>query len=1032
MIHRIVQFSLRQRFLVLMVTVLIVFAGAISFQRMPVDAYPDLSPPMVELITQWPGHAAEEVERLTTLPLELAMNGTPNLAVMRSISLYGLSDVRLTFQENVDPYFARQIVFERLSDAQLPPGVTPTMAPLFSPSGLVYRYVLESPDRTPTELHTYESWIIERAYRSVPGVADDSGFGGPTMQYHVLLDPVKLYNYHLPVVQVLNALTANNANTGGGFYTQGGQFYYVRGLGLLKTTEDIGEIVVGSSNGVPIRVKDIGHVEIGHAPRLGIFGFQDKFKNDDDSVEGVILMRRGEQTQNVLAGVQKKTEELNRQILPPDVKVRPFYDRSDLVRVTTDTVEGNLLRGMILVFLVLIFFLVSVRAAIITALTIPLSLLFAFIFLHWTGEAANLLSIGAIDFGIIIDGTIVMVENIYRELGLRKGQEYDLTEVILAAARDVDRPIFYSVAVIIAGYLPIYALSGPAGKLFHPMADTMAFALVGALFFTLTLVPVLAYSWFKKGVQEKRNPVFEWIRDVYSSRLEWCLNHPKSTMLAAALIFGSTLLLVPLIGGEFLPHLDEGALWVRATMPYTISFEEAAKFAPQVRALLDQYPMVTVVGSELGRPDDGTDPTGFFNCEFYVGLKPYNDASWKKGPIHSKEELVADVQKKLDTYPGVIFNYTQPAEDAVDEALTGLKSALAVKIFGPDLNVLEKKAVEIRNVLDKTPGFTELTVVRELGQPSLIVDANREKIARYGINVADVETVVQAAIGGQAATQVIQGEKLFDLIVRMEPQFRSSARQIGDLLVPAPGGQQIPLSELATIKESTGASFIYRENNSRYIGIQFSIVGRNLEGIVNAGQAAVAKSVKIPEGYTLDWGGEYSELLEAKAQFVIIGPLAVLLIFLILFALYGNLKFPVTIALGVVMTEPVGALIALWLTRTPFSVSSILGLLALLGVSVETAVILVSYINKLRLEGRTIREATLDASLLRLRPIMMTALVACLGLLPAALSTGVGSDTQKPFAIVVVAGLISRLLLGFFVNPVLYEAVARAGDVLQV
>ena len=1032
MIHRIVQFALEQRFLVLMVTVLIVFAGAISFQRMPVDAYPDLSPPMVELITQWPGHAAEEVERLTTLPLELAMNGTPNLVVMRSISLYGLSDVRLTFEENVDPYFARQVVFERLSDAQLPTGVTPSMAPLFSPSGLVYRYVLESPDRTATELHTYESWIIERAYRSVPGVADDSGFGGPTMQYHVLLDPVKLYNYHLPVVQVLNALSANNANTGGGFYTQGGQFYYVRGLGLDKTTVDIGDIVVGSSNGVPIRVKDIGHVEIGHAPRLGIFGFQDKFKNNEDAVEGVILMRRGEQTQNVLAGVEKKTAELNRGVLPPDVKVRPFYDRSDLVRVTTDTVEGNLLRGMILVLLVLVFFLVSFRAAIITALTIPLALLFAFIFLHLTGEAANLLSIGAIDFGIIIDGTIVMVENIYRELGLRKGQQYQLTEVILAAARDVDRPIFYSVAVIIAGYLPIYALSGPAGKLFHPMADTMGFALVGALFFTLTLVPVLAHSWFKKGVQEKPNRVFEWIRDVYSSRLEWCLNHPRSTLLAGALIFGSTLLLVPFIGGEFLPHLDEGALWVRATMPYTISFEEAAKFAPQVRALLNQYPMVTVVGSELGRPDDGTDPTGFFNCEFYVGLKPYNDASWKKGPVHSKEELIADVQRQLDTYPGVIFNYTQPAEDAVDEALTGLKSALAVKIFGPDLNVLEKKAVEIRNVLDKTPGFTELTVVRELGQPSLIIDANREKIARYGINVADVEAVVQAAIGGQAATQVIQGEKLFDLIVRMEPQFRSSARQIQDLLVPAPAGQQIPLSELATVKESTGASFIYRENNSRYIGIQFSILGRNLEGIVNAGQAAVAKSVKIPEGYTLDWGGEYSELLEAKAQFIIIGPLAVLLIFLILFALYGNFKFPVSIALGVVMTEPVGALIALWLTHTPFSVSSILGLLALLGVSVETAVILVSYINKLRLEGRTIREATLDASLLRLRPIMMTALVACLGLLPAALSTGVGSDTQKPFAIVVVAGLISRLFLGFFVNPVLYEVVARGGDVLQV
>ncbi len=1032
MIHRIVDFALRQRFVVLMVTVLIVFAGAYSFRQMPVDAYPDLSPPMVELVTQWPGHAAEEVERLATLPLELAMNGTPHLKVMRSISLYGLSDVRLTFDESVDPYFARQVVFERIGDASLPQGVAPSLAPLFSPSGLVYRYVLESPDRSPMELHTFEDWIISRAYRSVPGVADDSGFGGPTMEYHVLLDPVKLYNFHLPVTQVLNALQANNSNTGGGFYTQGGQFSYVRGLGLIKSTDDIDEVVVGSNNGAPIRVKDIGRVDIGNAPRLGIFGFQTVEKNNSDAVEGVILMRRGEQTQNVLEGVEKKTAELNKSILPPDVKVRPFYDRSDLVRVTTDTVEWNLIRGMILVLVVLIFFLVSVRAAVITALTIPLSLLFAFIFLHQTGEAANLLSIGAIDFGIIIDGTIVMVENIYRELSERHGQEYKLHEVILAAARDVDRPIFYSVAVIIAGYLPIYALTGPAGKLFHPMADTMAFALIGALVLTLTFVPVLASYFFKNGVKEKENRIFNWIRDSYSGRLDWCLDHPKTTVVASLLIFGATLLLIPLIGGEFLPHLDEGALWVRATMPYTISFEDSSKFAPQIRDILVKYPMVTVVGSELGRPDDGTNPTGFFNCEFYVGLKPYDDPAWRKTAVHNKEELTQDLEKKLDAYPGVIFNFTQPAEDAVDEALTGLKSALAVKIFGPDLDVLEKKAVEIRNVLDKIPGFMQLTVVRELGQPSLIIDANRAKIARYGINVADIQAVVQAAVGGQAATQVIQGEKLFDLVVRMEPQYRSSARQIGDLLVPAPSGQQIPLSELCDIKQASGASFIYRENNSRYIGIQFSVTGRDLEGIVNAGQAAVAKKVNLPEGYRLDWGGEYSELLEAKSQMYIIGPLAILLIFLILFALYGNFKFPVTIALGVVLTEPVGALIALKLTHTPLSVSSSLGLLALLGVSVETAVILVSYINKLRIEGKSIREATRDASLLRLRPIMMTALVACLGLLPAAMSTGVGSDTQKPFAIVVVAGLLSRLFLGFFVNPVLYEAVAREGDVLQV
>jgi len=564
------------------------------------------------------------------------------------------------------------------------------------------------------------------------------------------------------------------------------------------------------------------------------------------------------------------------------------------------------------------------------------------------------------------------------------------------------------------------------------MADTMGFALLGALLLTLTLIPVLISYWFKHGVQDKENRFYERFKREYGSELKWCLKRPKLTMLLATLIFLASLCLVPFIGGEFMPHLDEGAIWVRATMPYTISFEEAAKFAPQVRDLLIQYPMVTVTASELGRPDDGTDPTGFFNCEFYVGLKPYGDKSWKSGSIHSKEELTRDLQKKLAAYPGVIFNYTQPAEDAVDEALTGLKSALAVKIFGPDLNVLEKKAVEIKNVLAKTPGFTDLTVVRELGQPSLIIDADRAKIARYGINVADVEAVVQAAIGGQAATQVIQGEKLFDLVVRMDPKFRSDAREIGNLLVPAPAGQQIPLSELASIKESTGASFIYRENDARYIGIQYSIEGRNLEGLVREGQKNIAKAVILPEGYRLDWGGEYSELLEAKAQLAIIGPFAVFLVFLILFALYGNIKFPATVVLSVVMTEPVGALLALKLTHTPFSVSSLLGLIVLMGVSAETAIIDVSYINKLRLEGQDISRATYQGSLVRLRPIMMTALVACLGLLPAALSTGVGSDSQKPFAIVIVAGLISRLFLGRIVSPVLYQMVAREGDVLQV
>ncbi len=1030
MIHRIVQFALNQRFLVVMLTVLIAIVGVISFNNMPVDAYPDLSPPMVEIISQWDGHAAEEIERLVTVPIEVQMNGVPQLVFMRSISLYGLSDVILTFQDDTDNYFARQVVFERLSEAGVPSGVTPGLSPLFSPSGLVYRYVIDSPDRSPQDLKTIEAWVLERGYKSVPGVADDSGFGGTVMQYQVLLDPARLFGYHLTIPGVMQSLTNNNGNAGGGFYTQGGQFNYVRGIGLLRDRKDIENVVLNSNNGAPVRVKDVAEVVIGHAPRLGQFGFQDRKKDTPDAVEGVILMRRGEQTQNVLKRVEQKTEELNKQ-LPPDVKIRPYYDRSDLVKLTVDTVEDNLFRGMILVVIVLIFFLASARAAIITALTIPLALLFAFIILNAHNIPANLLSIGAIDFGIIIDGTVVMVENIYRELNERRGQIYSLPEVIVAAAKEVDRPIFYSVAVIIAGYLPIYVLRGPSGLLFHPMADTMSFALIGGLVFTLTLVPVLAYYAFKNGVVEKRNIVYEWLKNEYGSELGWCLKHPWITMLVASLIFGGTLLLVPRIGGEFMPHLDEGALWVRATMPYTISFEEASKISPEIRHILMSYPQVTVVGSELGRPDDGTDPTGFFNVEFYVGLKPYKDSTWS-GKLHTKEELTDSIRKRLEAYPGIIFNFTQPAEDAVDEALTGLKSALAVKVYGPDLTVLQDAAVKIKDTLQKVPGFSELTVVRELGQPSLLVDVDREKIARYGINVADVEAVVQAGIGGQSTTQVIQGEKLFDLVVRMKPEYREGAPQIANLLVGTPGGQQIPLSQLATITQGSGASFIYRENNSRYIGIQYSVVGRDMARAVEDGQKAVAKAVKLPQGYRMEWGGEYSEFLAAQSQMGVIGPITVFLILLILFALYGNFKFPLIILLSVVLTEPVGALIALKLTGTPFSVSSVLGLLVLMGVSVETAVIDVSYINKLRLEGFTIRNATFEGSMIRLRPIMMTALVACIGLLPAALSHGIGSDTQRPFAIVIVAGLLSRLFLGRVVSPVLYGMVARDGDVLQV
>ncbi len=1027
MINRIVSFALSQRFLVVIAMAALMVWGVISFQQLPIDAYPDLSPPHVEIVSQWPGHAAEEVERLITIPIEIEMNGIPQLQALRSISLYGLSSVEMNFDYSADPYFVREQAFERLPSASLPDGVTPDISPLYSPSGLIYRYVLQSTDRSPQDLKILEDWVLERAYRSIPGVADDSGFGGTTMQYQVQLDPRKLASYNVSVPQVVQQLAANNGNAGGGFYSQGGQFYYVRGLGLVRNLHDIGNIVLTSHNGVPVYVRDVGTVAIGHAPRLGQFGFMEQ----PDAVEGVILLRIGEQAQVVLKRVEAMTKKLNSSVLPPDVKIVPFYDRSDLIHETTRTVERNLLRGMILVLIVLGLFLFNVRTALIVAVTIPFSLLFAFICLDRANIPANLLSIGAIDFGIIVDGAVVMVENIFRELAARYGQDYDFFDVIRAAARDVERPIFYAMAVIIAGYLPIYALTGPSGRLFHPMADTMAFALVGSLLCALTLLPVLCSFFLRKNVKEPEVGLYEWVRAAYGRILNWCLRHRVATVGTAVVICGASLLLIPSIGAEFMPHLDEGALWVRATTPYTISFDEASKLAPKIRTILRSFPQVTIVANELGRPDDGTDSTGFFNDEFYVGLKSYDDPAWS-GAIHTKPELITAVNQKLSQFPGVIFNYTQPAEDAVDEAETGLKSALAVKIFGNDLNVLEQKADAVKRIISQVPGITDITIVKELGQPSLTIVPNREKIARYGLNVSDINTLIETAIGGTPATQVIQGEREFDLVVRMQEPFRSNLNEIRNLLITTPDGQHLPVGQFADIQVSKGASFIYRENNSRYIGVQFSVRGRDLASAVGEARDKVDGQVPLPTGYSFDWGGEYKDYLASRSQMAVIAPLTVLLILLILFALYGNMKFPMIILFSVLLTEPVGGLIALKLTGTNFSVSSGLGFLALMGVAVQTDVILYSFINKLRLEHEDILRATHEAALLRLRPIMMTALVACIGLLPAAMSTGIGSDSQKPFAIVIVGGLLSRLALDIFIAPVLYTLVAGKNDVLKV
>ncbi len=1025
MMNRVVASSLRQRLLVVLLTLVLIGAGVRSLERLPVDAYPDLSPPIVEIITQWPGHAAEEVERLITVPVEVGMNGIPQMTTQRSITLYGLSDVILTYDDRTDNNFARQEVFNRLSSLSLPTGVAPSVSPLSSPSGLIYRYVLRSSDRSPMELKTFEDWVIEPAYKSLAGVADDSGFGGGTMQYQVLLDPVKIAGVGLSVLQVEAALAANNGNAGGGFYSQGGQFYYVRGLGRLETLEDIGNVVLAVNNGTPVLLKNVGRVVIGIAPRLGEFGFEQQ----DDCVEGVILLRTGDKTQDVLKRVEAKTKQLNEQVLPRDVKIVPFYDRTDLIQLTTQVVEKNLWHGMLLVVVILIFFLYDFRAGLIVAVTIPLALLFAFICLDLQKASANLLSIGAVDFGILVDGAVVMVENIFRQIALRQGTRRNVLEIVRDAAAEVDRPLFYAVAVIVAGFLPIYALAGPSGTLFKPMADTMVFALIGSLIVTLTLLPVLCAWFMRDGVRERRNAAFEAIKSVYIKGLDFCLARPWGTTFAAVILLAGSLLLIPRIGAEFMPQLDEGALWVRATMPYTISFDESAKITPQIRAVLKSFPEVTTVASELARPDDGTDSTGFFNVEFFVGLKPYSE--WT-GAYRTKASLIEAINAKLQQFPGIIFNYTQPAEDAVDEAESGLKSALAVKVFGSDLDVLEQKGKAIKHILEQVRGIKDVTLVKELGQPSLDIKIDRAKIARYGVNAADINALITTAVGGDVATQVQQGEKQFDLVVRLERQYRDNPEEIANILVPTPGGQQLPLKEFADIRVQNGASFIYRQDNSRYIGVQFSVAGRDLAGAVEDAIQQVKEKVGLPEGYRTDWGGEYTEYTASRAQLHVILPLTLCLIFLLLFALYSNLKFPFITVLGVVLSAPVGGLVALWLTGTPFSVSSGIGFLALFGVSVQTAVVYISYVNELRLAGTGLAEAIRQSAILRLRPIMMTALVAALGLLPAALATGVGTDTQRPFALVIVSGLFTRLLISIFLMPVLYVLVARPGDRLEV
>jgi cobalt-zinc-cadmium resistance protein CzcA len=1040
MIRKVVDFALGNRLLVLGLA-LVLFAGGIAaFRDLPIEAYPDVADNYVEVITQWPGISAEQIEQQVTIPLEIVMGGIPHVVHLRSFSLFGLSDLKLIFDDESENDWNRERVLERLSQVTLPPGVNPQMGTDWSPVGQIYFFTLRStnPAYDPMELKSLEDWVVEKNFKTVPDVVDVSSFGGPTREYQVRVDPNKLIAYGLSLAQIEQQLTNNNTNAGGSFIQEGLQQINVREVGLVDRSQDIAGTVLLTKNGTPLHVRDIAVVSQGPKIRLGqtakaIHREDGKIIDNDDVVSGIVLLRKGAPADSALKGIHEKVQEMNDHILPPGVKIVPFLDRSDLVHFTSHTVLHNLTEGMILVSIVLFLFLGNIRGALIVAATIPFSLLFASICLDLRHIPANLLSLGALDFGMVVDGAVVMVENIVRHLGIKHGNGNGKTpnEKISEASHEVQRPVFYAIAIIITAYLPIFTLQRVEGRLFHPMAWTVAFALLGAMLFSIVIAPVLASYAFQKGASEWHNPVMAFVIERYRHAVRWAIRHRAITVGVVLLMVcvGNYLAFGGAIGSEFLPHLDEGALWVRGTLAPSTGPDEGIRVMNQARIVLCSFPEVPQCWSQVGRPDDGTDTTGFFNTEFFVDLKPKEE--WRSVFHENKDELIVAMDRELEKIPGAVWGFSQPIEDNMEEAVSGVKGALATKIYGDDLKVLETKSDEVMNVLSKIKGVEDLGVFRVLGQPNLNVTVDRAACARHQINVADVQDAVQTAVGGNALTQVLKGEARYDLTLRYLPQYRNTKEAIENIRLLSPSGERVSLAQLCTISVSDGASEVYREGNQRYVAIKYSVRGRDLGSTVEEAIKKVNEQVKLPTGYTFRWEGEYQSQKRANARLLIVLPITILIIFILLYTMFKSFKWALLIMVNVAIA-PIGGLLALWFTGTNFSVSSGVGFLALFGVSVQTGVIMLEYINQLRARRFTVEDAAVEGAVLRLRPIMMTMLVATLGLLPAALSHAIGSDSQRPFAIVIVGGLIAALIMSVFLLPTLYVWVARERDVLPM
>jgi cobalt-zinc-cadmium resistance protein CzcA len=1036
MIGAAVDFALKNRLLIIALAMMLFVWGAISFHQLPVEAYPDVANNYVEVITQWPGISAEQIEQQVTIPLEIVMNGIPGVVALRSFSLFGLSDLKLIFDDGTDNNWNRERALERLSQVTLPPGVVPQMGTDWSPVGQIYFFTLHStnPAYDVMELKSIEDWVVEKNLKQVPNVVDVASFGGPTREYQVRIDPNKLISYGLSLTQVEQQLTNNNANAGGSFIEAGLQQINIREVGLVRNVRDIQNTVLYTKNGTPLHVRDIAVVAQGPKIRLGQFARairrdDGRLVDNDDVVSGIVLLRKGADADTALQGLHKKVEELNNVILPAGVKLVPFIDRSDLVHFTTHTVLHNLTEGIILVVIILFLFLGNIRGAIIVALTIPFALLFAATCLNLKGIPANLLSLGALDFGMVVDGAVVMVENIVRHLSRHNEENKSPKQKISEAAHEVQRPVFFAIAIIITAYLPIFTLQRVEGRLFKPMAWTVAFALLGAILFSMLVAPALASLFFPKGTTEWHNPLMEWAKRRYRATLRGAIRMRYLTASVGVASLGLVLYLTlgGVIGSEFLPHLDEGALWVRGTLAPSTGPTEGIRLSNQARIILCSFPEVTQCTSQTGRPDDGTDTTGFFNTEYFVDLKPKEQ--WRPAFHQNKEEVIAAMNHELEKLPGVVWGFSQPIADNMEEAVSGVKGQLATKVYGDDLALLEDKADQIVKIMRGVRGIEDLGIFRVRGQPSDNFVVDRLQAARYQINVADVQDAIQTAAGGNALTQVLQGEARYDLVLRYLPQFRSTKEAIQNIRLLSPSGERVSLAQLCKVEERDEGSEIYRQGNQRYVAIKYSVRARDLDGAVEESIQKVDQQVKLPRGYRIDWEGEYQSSKRAARRLLFIIPLTVLLIFLILYMMFRSFKWSLLILVNVLLAR-VGGFLALLFTHTNNSVSSGVGMLALFGVSVQTGVIMLEYINQLRARGHTIPDSAVEGAVLRLRPIMMTMLVATLGLLPAALSHGIGSDSQRPFAIVIVGGLISDLVMSIFLLPTLCVWMAGEHDVL--